>query len=567
MPGSVPLRIGEHQKKSRLQPFTHDPTIRYKSIPSMGKRKRVVEEEDPDSKTASKHLRNGTNTSLKTNSGECPKHFSIQVIAGSYERILHGITASVKFDEDGTDSKNKVAIQFADTFLFNAHGSAIRCLALSPPSKQDKITLVSGSSDQTVKLYQLSTKSPPIKPQQPPFVPSLVDRTIIQHPRNKELGSLQHHAASVNTLKFPTRSKLLSAADDNTIAIVRTRDWTILSTIKIPIPKAHGRPSGDTAPLGGTPAGVSDFAIHPSMKLMVSVSKGERCIRLWNLVTGKKAGVLNFDKALLHAVGEGRWGRGEGYKVQWNNDGEEFVIGFEKGAVVFGLVGASSDLDIERIKLTGQDAKPKGIIRTSPCSKIHQLHYMDPDINDQTHANILAVSTEDGRVVLFSTSLTHGGNAVTSNETNQIPRCRAIGEIGGKLGTLKSRVKDFEFLRVPESEPNRHASWMVTGSSEGTVRVWKLDLSVSMEDLHTSTDDTANRSEDANGDHGGSNTAKPVPQVGLLLGEYETGNRIICLKAFIMANRPDREDVSRSLPDSMADRNGGTAIMGDDNSD
>jgi len=76
------------------------------------------------------------------------------------------------------------------------------------------------------------------------------------------------------------------------------------------------------------------------MKLMVSVGKGERCMRLWNLVTGKKAGVLNFNKDMLQQVGEGKWGTVEGRKVEWDIEGEEFVVGFEKGAVIFGMVSS-----------------------------------------------------------------------------------------------------------------------------------------------------------------------------------------------------------------------------------
>ena len=76
------------------------------------------------------------------------------------------------------------------------------------------------------------------------------------------------------------------------------------------------------------------------MKLMVSVGKGERCMRLWNLVTGKKAGVLNFNKDMLQQVGEGKWGTGEGRKVEWDIRGEEFVVGFEKGTVIFGMVSS-----------------------------------------------------------------------------------------------------------------------------------------------------------------------------------------------------------------------------------
>lgn len=271
---------------------------------------------------------------------------TIQIIIGSYEKILHGVTLTVAPQDNGVEQKALQA-KFADTFLFNAHGSAIRCLAISPPSTSanasasQKIILASGSSDQTINLYHISNSVPP-HGEKKVSNPSLTGNRVAENPGNRELGSLQHHNSSINALYFPTRSKLLSAAEDNTIAILRTRDWAVLSTIKAPIPKAHGRPSGDTAPLGGTPAGVNDFAVHPSLKLMVSVGKGEKCMRLWNLVTGKKAGVLSFEKGLLQGIGEGRWSSGDGRKVKWNTIGEEFVVGFERGAAVFGMVHMQS---------------------------------------------------------------------------------------------------------------------------------------------------------------------------------------------------------------------------------
>lgn len=296
----------------------------------------------------------------KENSTESKENITIQIIVGTYEKILHGLTAIIAVKalvsktgtepepetepetEKETDAKKA---HFIETFLFNAHSSAIRCLAISPPSRSSDATnsqkaiLASGSSDQSINLYHIST-SPAQKDCSPALSLSLGGRTILQNPRNRELGSLHHHSSSINALCFPTRSKLLSAAEDNTVAITRTRDWTVLSTIKPPNPKSHGRPSGDTAPFGGTPTGVNDFAIHPSMKLMVTVGKGEKCMRLWNLVTGKKAGVLNFAKELLQSVGEGKRSLGEGRKVRWNNHGEEFVVSFEKGAVVFGMVNS-----------------------------------------------------------------------------------------------------------------------------------------------------------------------------------------------------------------------------------
>ena len=262
---------------------------------------------------------------------------TIQIVVGTYEKILHGVTATLSEEPRGE------SVDFADTFLFNAHASAIRCLAISPPSSntnatKSKVILATGSSDQTINLYHISTAPPSAQKNKGLSTSSLSGSQVAPNPKNKELGSLQHHNLGVNALQFPTRSKLLSAAEDNTIAVTRTRDWTVLSTIKAPIPKAHGRPSGDTAPLGGTPAGVNDFAIHPSMKLMVSIGKGEKCMRLWNLVTGKKAGVLTFERDLLQGIGEGRWASGEGRRVEWSSLGEEFVVGFERGAAVFGLV-------------------------------------------------------------------------------------------------------------------------------------------------------------------------------------------------------------------------------------
>ncbi len=313
----------------------------------MAKRKRIVVENEARASGASTTTPTRILTEEQQIAGELKKRKlengkskimsasqTIQIIVGTYEKILHGVTATIP--HLGTERSQEV--EFEDTFLFKAHDSPIKCLALSsssPSQKSARVILASGGSDQIINLYYISTV-PPQKVKGPP-IPTMSGKTVSENSRNQEIGSLQHHGGHINALCFPTRSKLLSAAEDNTIAVTRTRDWTVLSTIKAPIPKAHGRPSGDTAPLGGTPAGVNDFAIHPSMKLMVSVGKGEKCMRLWNLVTGKKAAVLNFDRELLQSVGEGRWA-GEGRRIKWNGQGEEFVVAFEKGCVVYGIV-------------------------------------------------------------------------------------------------------------------------------------------------------------------------------------------------------------------------------------
>ena len=314
----------------------------------MAKRKREEAIKEPRASVQSSKVVKSTtaNPTPAASSTTEKSALTLQIITGSYDRILHGFTAAVSPDcFSSTDSKGSVSnsIQFTDTFLFEAHSSAIRCLALSPLAKTDntdeaqRIILATGGTDERINLYSLSM-APPAVNDQFPSIPTLGGNKILENPKNRELGALVHHSASVSALYFPSRSKLLTASEDNTISIAKTRDFTVVSTIKAPHPKVQGRPSGDTAPPGGSPSGVNDFAVRPSMKLMLSVGKGEKCMRLWNLVTGKKAGVLNFNREMLQGVKEGKWSTGEGRKIIWNTKGDEFVVVFEWGAIVFGIV-------------------------------------------------------------------------------------------------------------------------------------------------------------------------------------------------------------------------------------
>lgn len=311
----------------------------------MAKRKR--EPDQPDRKDVEEQPRKAVKPDVEAESSTGAGALTIQIVTGSYERVLHGFTATLPAKPSlgkgsKRDSSKELSVQFADTFLFQAHRSAIRALAVSPLTEPDaaqpqKLILASGGTDERVNLYSLSA-APPVVDERFPSVPTLAGNKILENPGNRELGSLLHHSSTITKLYFPTKSKLLAASEDNTISVVRTRDWTVVSTIKAPRPKPQGRPSGDTAPPGQSPAGINDFAVHPSMKLMISVGRGEKCMRLWNLVTGKKAGVLNFSKDLLQSMREGRHGTGEGRAIVWSADGEEFAVAFEWGVAVFGVV-------------------------------------------------------------------------------------------------------------------------------------------------------------------------------------------------------------------------------------
>ena len=422
---------------------------------------------------------------------------TIQVVAGSYDQVLHGITVTIEDAEKA---------QFADTFLFNAHTSAIRCVAVSPPSapapgQTQKIILASGSTDQRINLYHLSAYPPSKKNQD--ALASLAPRPILEDSKNREVGTLLHHDSTITALRFPTRSKLLSSSEDSTIAVTRTRDWSTLSTIKAPMPKAQGRPSGDTAAVGATPAGVNDFAIHPSMKLMISVSRGERCMRLWNLVTGKKAGVLNFGRNLLQEAGEGKHATGEGRRVVWGSaDGaDEFAVGFDRNVVVFGM-----------------DSTPKCKVMPSPSTKVHQFCYFN--LGDESAQSVMAVATEDGKIVFFSTraeDLTTPTEESKSESKTKEPAmavAKMLGYVGGKDSEVTGRIKDFVVIR---SAQDAKRLYLVGGSSDGKIRVWRVKVGELEKALQ-----------------------KTQPQrVGRLLGTYDTHNRITCTTAFLMIPRPE----------------------------
>nr|OQO16110.1 hypothetical protein B0A51_16846 [Rachicladosporium sp. CCFEE 5018] len=420
---------------------------------------------------------------------------TVQVVTGSYERVLHGFTATIpKESLSATISDDSSPVKHADTFLFAAHTSSIRTLALSPSTANNKRFLATGGADERINLYNLSTLAP--SSSTTPKLPSLSGSKVAENVSNQALGNLIHHDRAISCLHFASKSKLFSAAEENTIGITRTRDWTLLSTLKAPIPKPAGRPSGDTAAPGEVPTGINDFTIHPSEKLMLSVSRGERCMRLWNLMTGKKAGVLNFSREMLGKVGEGKYSSGEGRRVCWAPDGGSYVVGFERGVVLFTLESEVVD-----------------VIVVEPRTKVHQVRFL-PLVEGRS---ILAVSTEDGRVVLYELAQkpateTNGTNGDASPPIAKLA-LTILAHIGGKAADITGRVRDFTVLSLPS--PSKDLL-LITASSDGAVRVWQL----SPADL-------------APADVG----SGELRQVGTLISTHETGNRITCLGAFVMNER------------------------------
>ncbi|KAH9851888.1 WD40 repeat-like protein [Lenzites betulinus] len=183
---------------------------------------------------------------------------SFKAICGSYEKLLYGLEGTVS--AEGSD----YSLSIKPIFIFPAHVSCIKAVAASP---QGGKWLATGSADEIVKVWDLR--------------------------RRKEIGGLMHHEGSITHLEFPSRSFLLSASEDGTLALFRARDWAVLRT------------------LNGHKGRVNSIAVHQSCKVALSVGK-DRTLRMWDLMRGKGSASMKLGK--------------EAELVRWSTDGSLFAV-------------------------------------------------------------------------------------------------------------------------------------------------------------------------------------------------------------------------------------------------
>ena len=164
-------------------------------------------------------------------------------------------------------------------------------------------------------------------------------------------------------------------------------------------------------------------------------------------------------------------------------------------------------------------------------TEIHNLPDLKPEL--------IFVSTEDGRILIYSADQTHSEEVHISSSTNHIPNLAPIGQI---VDESKSRIKDFEILEVGKSQNATEDVYVVSASSNGAIRVLSLDIKELFADAVTlRAVNQRRRTESENNGGGpsgaptnvtGSALSKPIVKI---LGTYETGHRITCLKAFLMS--------------------------------
>lgn len=180
-----------------------------------------------------------------------------------------------------------------------------------------------------------------------------------------------------------------------------------------------------------------------------------------------------------------------------------------------------------------EDSEPKCKVVPSPLTKLHSMKYFSIGLEDRIETELLAVSTEDGRIIFYSTK-------VKANSGSSILEATILGQLGGKAVSHSGRIKEFQIIPLRDTHIWKNSHLVITCSSDGTVKLWLLDEKVLSN--CTPYQNIVSRQEDKG--------TKSVPQIGKLIGVYETGSRITCMAAFIM-REPKKGGEDLSVPDSI----------------
>lgn len=312
------------------------------------------------------------------------------IVVGSYEHTLLCLCIEIF-------GKTKTEIKVVPIFHIEAHKFSVKSIDIA------KKYLVSGSSDDQIKIYDIK--------------------------KNKEIGHLLCNNGSVTKLQFTPEVDLegkknqikqdkwlFSATESGKIDVWRTKDWELITTLK------------------GHKDRVNDIDIHPSGKLAISVSDDYR-IRLWNLMTGKKAAALKFRS----------YKKLKPEQIKWSLSGDFFVVSTR----------------FQLLFYRNCTAKVYNTANLKNKLNIFKLIYID-------NVEWLVLGLENGSIEFydFNNSFINTGSDEYDPEnilqqSNIISPNYTINESG-------SRIKDIDFYIDPVS----NKVFIISASSDGSVSVW-----------------------------------------------------------------------------------------------
>ncbi|KAF5094902.1 hypothetical protein D0Z03_001961 [Geotrichum reessii] len=298
---------------------------------------------------------------------------TFRVITGSYEHNLLCVSVTL-YPE---------APVFTPVFHFTPHTQSIRCLA------QSKRYLTSGSNDEHIRIYDLQ--------------------------KRKELGTLLHHDGSITRLEFFDNKWLLSASDDGKICIWRTKDWEVLGELQ-----------------GHKAGGINDLSIHPSGRIAISAGN-DHTLRLWNLMTARKASVLKLKKDVA-------------LRCRWSPDGTAFVLGFDRKVVVYSAATSEP---------TGRVLKLKSPLQHMEMLTLKGVEYV-------------VTSHSDGSIIFYP--LDQITEEVKTEDSEELTTAK-LPDSAFKVVGHAVRVKNFSFFHYEPTD----VIYMSSVSSDGNLVIWDLN--------------------------------------------------------------------------------------------
>lgn len=338
---------------------------------------------------------------VSRNVSSSTKKIQFRIMVGSYEHNL--LCVSVILDA----AAEKEAV-FQPIFHFQAHALSIKSMDIA------KRYLVTGSNDEHIRIYDLQ--------------------------KRKELGHLLSHEGTITTLKFSKEVSvdhpefaeksgkwLLSGSEDGKIIIWRTKDWETFGTLK------------------GHTGKVNDLAIHPSGRVAISVSQ-DKTIRLWNLMTAKKAAVLKI-KGKDHLGQSGDF-------VRWSVDGKYFLVGLLNQILVY---NTSSAKIVKKISF-------KSTLMTLDIVRIEGKEW-------------LVTGHGDGTIDFFDFEQQVLASIVENEEESKVWDSKAEKLTADFiLRGHTNRIKGFTFYSHPQETGG--IPLLISVSSDGKIVIWNLSENV-----------------------------------------------------------------------------------------
>jgi protein MAK11 len=239
-----------------------------------------------------------------------------------------------------------------------------------------------------------------------------------------DVGSLMQQEGTISWMEFYKDTHLFTGSDDGTICVWDTRNWECLKTLR-----GHKGP-------------VSCLSVHPSGKILISVSK-DKTLRTWNLIKGRCAYITNL-KTIAHLV-------------SWTPTGTHFLVAVDDRIDIYNM---SQGAVVGNIKFEGG-------------KRISSIAFMSNFL--------IAVSADSEDVQIYDWRDNNG----PSGHLQELHRFKAHdNRIKGLYSVF---AKELQPLEAENEYQDLH---LFSISSDGKLKVWKMQKGKLQPTLLASVDTT-----------------------------------------------------------------------------